>query len=328
MWCRPGAARTGGSNSGCRPAGRIRSGWCVCLACGQIGGGLAEHAAVHPDGHPAGREPGEGAQAPVGHDRGAPGVQGVDGLPDRGGHREWRIGRRVRSRPNRSMIGVSTLPGSMTVTRTPAGRSSHVRQLDRGRLRPHLVAPAARLHRTPGPREDGSDGLSGDPMARLHIDNDRRGVGQQQEVWDMPSGALADFPLQEEPLRHDAAHQRVEVSEQQPRQLQPRLVQNKAVFGGTPETTRVVSLPFAGTKSVPWCSRRKTCTSTSSQLDASSDALSGSRTCTDTVRSFDVAIALLLPQVSRRTSKDYTASPPRGPARPGASQRPTRMAQR
>jgi IstB-like ATP binding protein len=57
------------------------------LARGQSGGGFADDAAVHPDGHPAWGEPGDGAQAPVRHDRGVPGLQGVDGLPDGGGHR-------------------------------------------------------------------------------------------------------------------------------------------------------------------------------------------------------------------------------------------------
>ena len=84
----------------------------------------------------------------------------------------------------------------------------------------------------------------GQTLVVLDIDDDRSGVCPQLIVGYMPLQSAADLRAQQEWLSNNMFHASIEVSEQQARQFQPRLVDHMSLGGCTPIGTRIVVLSF------------------------------------------------------------------------------------
>ena len=110
--------------------------------------------------------------------------------------------------------------------RTPEGAG--VLQPHGIRLASHLEAPAARLDHLPAPGETGRDLRSAQPPGRLHIDHERTGTRQQQEIRDVPPHNPIDPRRHQERLRHDPGNRPIEVGIQKPGR---RHIAEQAVHG-------------------------------------------------------------------------------------------------
>jgi hypothetical protein len=71
-------------------------------------------------------------------------------------------------------------------------------------------------------------------MTRFDVDDDRSCIGEQQIVRDMAPPDTVDGRFEHEWLSEDPLNRRIEVCEEQARQLQPRLVDDVSALGTGP----------------------------------------------------------------------------------------------
>ncbi len=125
------------------------------------------------------------------------------------------------------------------------GQEPHVRQQHRIGPRPDLVPPAAGGEHLPGPgqrvRDPGNRQLAGG----LDVDHAYPAVTiGQHEVRHVPPHPPARRGRHQERLRRDRRHLRVEVRQQQPRQLQAALIHHVPAGRRRPVPARVMRLPL------------------------------------------------------------------------------------
>jgi len=97
-----------------------------------------------------------------------------------------------------------------------AGKETDVLQKDGRGLTPYLVSPSTGLDRLPRPRERPNDDRLGQVLAWFHVNHNWAIVCQQEVVRNVFALLTFNTRDQEERLRHNVHHSRVEVSEQEP----------------------------------------------------------------------------------------------------------------
>jgi hypothetical protein len=127
------------------------------------------------------------------------------------------------------------------------------------RLVHDYVRPALGLDNLASPGTQQHDSRLLHPLGSDNINDHRPAIGFPQVIRNMPTWLPANVGPQHKGLRHNLTDSWIEVSQQQVRQLQPRLVNNVVALRGRPVGPRVMALAKVPAEPAPWSTCEQRC---------------------------------------------------------------------